>query len=163
MGYKLHTDIPVQMTRHSKQNSCEQRGISVRSVSRCKQMLHWSSTSSFSSFSTERSPSERDSSGGGDSRSMRFAEGGESCMRSHTTVAGWVMGLLDHFGITRTAAPAAAYPATFGVCVYFESMLLPEILASKESWFKHARQQPECFCSAERLFPDPRITIADCG
>jgi len=110
MGYKLHTDIPVQMTKHSKQNSCEQRGISVRSVSRCKQMLHWSSTSSFSSFSSERSSSERDNSGGGDSGFTRLAGGEESCMRSHTTVAGWVMGLLDHFGITRTTAPARCSP-----------------------------------------------------
>jgi len=82
-------------------------------------------------------------------------------MRSHTTVAGWVMGLLDHFGITRTTAPArldVAHP-TSGVCVYSESTLLPEALTSEESWFKQAWQQPECFCSAERLFPDPRIAI----
>lgn len=105
MGHKLRTDVPVQMTKHSKQNSCEQRGISVRSVSRCKQMLHWLSTSSFSSLSGERSSFERDDSGGGDSSFMRLAGGGESCMCDHTAVAGWVMGLLDHFGITRPATP----------------------------------------------------------
>ena len=76
-------------------------------------------------------------------------------MRSHTTVAGWVMGLLDHFGITRTTAPArldATHP-TSGVCVYSESTLLPKALTSEESWFKQARQQRRMLLFSRAVIP----------
>ena len=134
------------MTKHSKQNSCEQRGISVRSVSRCKQMLHWSSTSSSPSFSSKRSSFERDGSQAGDSSFMRLAGGGESFMCSHTTVAGWVMTdetprSLRHHAYRRSRM---AWPTPHpGRCIHFKSMLLPKTLGTK---FKYVRQQPENFC-----------------
>ena len=57
-------------------------------------------------------------------------------MRSHTTVAGWVMGLLDHFGITRTTAPARCgpprileCPSTSSLC-YYQKYWEPNSLGS---------------------------------
>ncbi len=53
---------PDQTIRHSKQNSCEQVGTTVRSTMGCKQMVHWSSSTSSSASSSFSAFGEMDSS-----------------------------------------------------------------------------------------------------
>lgn len=76
--YNDVTDSPVQMRRHSKQNSCEQVGIIVRSEYGCKHMLQCSPlVSSSSSASPPRTMSTSASgvSDGEKSSLIRFAGG----------------------------------------------------------------------------------------